>query len=95
MVQWFMWTEPFLQLFIPNATCFECPDCGGFPSIDVVLLLKPAGPDMVMEWTEALELSMEFEALTPPFHHHLQCLLAIVLSQLLCPAVRLFLLPVV
>ena len=59
MVQWFIQSEPFLQLFIPNATCFECSYCGGFPGIDVVSLLEFVGSHMVVEWTEALELLVE------------------------------------
>ena len=55
-----MQAEPFLQLFIPNATCFECSYYGGFLCIDVVLVLQFVGSDMVMEWAELSELIMKF-----------------------------------
>ena len=44
---------------------------------------------MVVEWAEASELSMEFDALTFSFQHHLWGLFAVVLGQLLCLAVTL------
>ena len=59
MVEEFGEAEPFLQLFIPDAACFECPHCGGLPGIDVVLLVDFVGPDVMVEWTEASELLME------------------------------------
>lgn len=86
-----MQTEPFLQLFIPNAACLECLDNCGLPSIDVVALLKSVRSNMVMEWTETLELMMEFESLMSSLSDQLQCLFAVVLCCLLCPAVCLFL----
>ena len=70
MVEEFRWAEPFLQLFIPDATCFECSHYGGFPGIDVVSLLKFAGSHMVVEWTEAPELLMELQALMFSLHCH-------------------------
>ena len=46
---------------------------------------------MVMEWTEALELTVESDTLALPFHCHLQSPFAVVLGQLLCSASCLFL----
>ena len=59
MVQQFVWAEPFLELFIPNAACLECSHCGGFPGVDVVALLDFVGPCVVVEWTEALWLMVQ------------------------------------
>ena len=71
MVQQFMQSEPFLQLFIPNATCFERSCCGGFPGIDVVSLLEFVGSHVMVEWTEPLKLVMEFQALVLSLSHQL------------------------
>ena len=80
MGQWFMQAEPFLQLFIPNATFFERSYCGGFLCIDVAPLLKFIGSDVVVEWTEAPELSMELDTLTFSFQCHLRGSLAVIFS---------------
>ena len=95
MVKHFVQTEPFLQLFIPDAACLECSHHGGFASIDVTLLLKFVGPDMVVECIEMLELMMGPESLVSSFCDQSQCLLAVALSWLLCSTVRLFLLLVI
>ena len=87
-----MQAEPFLELFVPDAACLECSCCGGLLSIDVVLLADFVGPNMMVEGTEAPELSMELDTLTLSFQHHLWGSLAVVLGQLLCSAVWLFLL---
>ena len=66
-----MWAEPFLQLFIPDAACLECSYCGGFLGIDMVMLLKPARPNVMIEGVEAAELMMKLEALVPSLCDHL------------------------
>ena len=75
-----MQSEPLLQLFIPNATCFERSHCGGLPGVDVVSLLEFAGSHMVVEWTEALELLVESWALTFALSDQPQCSFAIILG---------------
>ena len=59
MVQQFIQSEPFFELFVPDAACFECSHHGGFLGIDVVPLVEFVGPNMMVEWTETPELLME------------------------------------
>ena len=73
-----MQTEPFLELFIPDATCFECPDDGCFECGGSVKLLELACLHMVIKWTETLQLVMHPEALVLSFCDHLHCSFAVV-----------------
>ena len=73
-----MQAEPFLELFIPDAACLECSDHHSFECIDAVALLKFACPNMVVELTEALELTMESESMTSSIGDQLECALVVV-----------------
>ena len=54
-----MQTKPLLQLFIPDAACFQCFNNSGLAGIDVTALLEFMCPHVVVKWTEALELMMQ------------------------------------